>query len=183
MELITRYISHQLYVAIGARTASSRMLEMAAHLSLRGRILILDCGNRANPYPLARKLRGLTKDPVQALENIDNARAFTCYQVVALLEETAHSGPPFPPVLVFDLLSTFYDESVSFNESQRLLNQSLLFIDRISRSVPVAVSARPPAADFPQRRVFLHQLCQFAGEIWEEPLLETAAPQQLSLFP
>jgi hypothetical protein len=45
------------------------------------------------------------------------SRAFTCYQMLALLAETPAGGPP---TLVLDLLDTFYDESVPLHESRRL---------------------------------------------------------------
>ncbi len=63
------------------------MLDLAARLSFTGPLYMLDCGNRSNMYRVARTLRFLTSDPVAMLKNIRLSRAFTCYQVVALLEK------------------------------------------------------------------------------------------------
>ena len=89
MQILTLPTTNQFYVIVGGQSAAERLLGLAAQLALRGPLLLLDCGNRANPLPLARELRRLTPDPVAALRGIQSARAFTCYQVVTLLEETA----------------------------------------------------------------------------------------------
>lgn len=174
--------SNQLYVVVGGRGASDRLLDMAARLALRGPLLLLDCGNHANPLPLVRELRRLTPDPVQSLRGIQVARAFTCYQVTALLEEAA-SRPIQHPALVFDLLATFYDESVSYSEGRRLLEQSLRCITYMRQSSPVVVSARPPAEEFPERKSYLERVCGLADVLWIEEPPQAAAPTQLSFFP
>lgn len=178
MDAITLPQTRQLFVVVGGKDANSRIIDLAARLSLMGPLLILDGGNRSNPYPLVKALRRLTNDPVQALNRIQIARAFTCHQVIALLEQTLEERRESRPVLVLDLLSTFYDESVSFRESQRLLERGLHSIQALNQAAPVVVSARPPLADFPQRRVFLLRLCALASQVWEEaPLPEPAAFQ------
>ena len=181
MDTITLPDANQLYVIIGGQTAAGRLLDLAAYLALRGKLLILDCGNRANPLPLVRELRRLTCDPVQALGNIRMARAFTCYQVVALLEQ-AGSSPIQQPVLIFDMLASFYDESVPYAEGRRLLEQSLRCMTRLHRSAPLLVSARPPLADFPERRAFLEMLCHISDRYWIEETPQAPLPQQLSFF-
>ena len=173
---------NRLYVVVGRHAAAERLLDLTARLALRGPVLILDCGNRANPYPLARELRRLTNDPVRALRNIQTARAFTCYQVITLLEGTARRPAPYYPVLIFDLLATFYDESVSYAESRRLLKLTLTLIQDISRGSPLMISAAPPHSDFPQRKHFLEALCERADEIWEEAPPPDNTAHQLSLF-
>jgi len=160
--------SQQLFVVIGGRPANVRMMNLAARLGLDGSVLILDAGNRANPYLLSKELRRMTIDPFAALKRIRIARAFTCHQVVALLEQTLESGRPRQPLLVLDLLSTFYDESVSVIESRRLLENSLRLLALLNQAAPVVVSARLPHDDFPQRRDFLPRLCELAAQIWEE---------------
>ncbi len=113
------------------------MLDLAARLSLRGPVYLLDCGNRSDMYRVARTLRSLTDDPVAVLRNIRLSRAFTCYQVVALLEKI-NSGVPVP-VLVLDLLSTFMAESVQVNERQYAFNRALHTVNTAAHSAPVIV--------------------------------------------
>jgi len=176
--------SNQLFVVIGRESAAARLTELAAWLALRGALFIIDGGNRSNPYPLARQLRRWSRDPVQALNNVQIARAFTCYQVIALLERAFSTSPNHQPapMLIYDLLATFYDESVSFSESKHLFEHSLSLLRLIHQSVPVVVSARPPIADFPQRRCLLEQLCQAAHQVWEENSEGTQEAKQLPLF-
>lgn len=180
MDSLTLPDTNQVYLIVGGQAAAARLLDMAAHLALRGPLLLLDCGNRANPLPLVRALRRLTQDPVQALNRIHMARAFTCYQVVTLLEQTGFAPCP-QPVLLFDLLASFYDESVLYAEGCRLLEQCLRCLQHLSRAAPVVISSRPPPADFPERQSFLQRLCRAADQCW----MEQAPPpqvQQLSLF-
>jgi hypothetical protein len=170
--------ANQFYVVIGRHAAADRLLELAAQLALRGPLLVLDCGNRANPRILARILRRHTNDPIRALQRVESARAFTCYQVVTLLEQTA-SRPQQKPVLIFDLPSTFYDESVTYRESRRLLEHAVDCIHLIHQNAPVVASAAPPPDEYPQRKAFLNYLCSQAWEIRQEQ----PAPPPLLLQP
>lgn len=65
------------------------MLEMSALLALRGPVRVLDNGNSYNALYVARFIRQQTVRLDDALSRIAVARAFTCYQVITLLEETA----------------------------------------------------------------------------------------------
>ncbi|HVN55323.1 MAG TPA: hypothetical protein VMT46_13400 [Anaerolineaceae bacterium] len=182
MDSIVVSMTNQLYLVIAPEPAAPRLLELTARLALRGPSLLLDCGNCAQPYTLARELRRLTPDPVRALAHLHVARAFTCYQVATLLEEAAMAGFTDQAVLVFDLLATFYDENVTCAESRRLLARSLGCIQVLARRAPVVVSARPPHAAFPERKSFLEDLRALASLVWEEPVPSDEMPKQLPLF-
>ncbi|MDR3572994.1 MAG: hypothetical protein P4L50_03990 [Anaerolineaceae bacterium] len=173
--------SNKLYFVVGGQAAAERLLDLAARLAIQGQLLILDCGNRANPQPLVRELRRLTRDPVQALGNIRMARAFTCYQVTALLEEQANQ-PIQQPVLIFDLLATFYDESVPYREGRRLLELSLGCMTHIRQFAPLLASSRPPPAEYPERISFLEMVCSRSDVTRMEEVLALPQPQQLSFF-
>jgi hypothetical protein len=81
------------------------MVETAARLALNGPVRVLDGGNRFNVYPVAQAVRRLTPRLEETLSHMSLSRAFTCYQMLTLLEET----PADPvPTLVLDLLSTFW---------------------------------------------------------------------------
>lgn len=167
----------------GAHGGASIMLDFASHLSLRGPLYLLDCGNRGNMYRVARTLRALTADPVAVMRNIRLSRAFTCYQVVALLEKTARH--PKAPVLVLDLLTTFMDESVHVEESRVLFERALRCLAVMSPSVPVLVSASPLLSLSAPRFGLLEQLKQAAGEVWEADAflpLQAVGAQQLSFL-
>ncbi len=181
MDAITLPENNQLYVVIGGRAATGRLLDLAARLALRGPLLLLDCGNSANPLPLVRELRRLTSDPLRALGNIQAARAFTCFQVTALLEQVAFF-PAQQPLLIFDLLATFYDESVPYDEGRRVLEKSLSCIGHVRRSAPVLISARRPPADFPERQAFVELLCGLSDQYWAEEVPAPQPPAQPALW-
>jgi len=142
------------------------MLDLAARLSLRGQLYILDCGNRSDMYRVAKTLRTLTSDPAAKLKNIRLSRAFTCYQVVALLEKL--SAGEEVPVLILDLLATFMDESVHAAESKTLFGIAMNHIVQVSLTAPVVVSARPLMSISSPRFGLLEQLKAGASQVWEE---------------
>ena len=116
---------------------------------------MLDGGNRFNAYPVAHAVRRQNQDPRAALNRIHLSRAFTCYQVDALLTEWQ---PVTYPTLVFDLLATFYDESVNLPESRRLLLRVLWQLEQLSKLGPVVVSTRMPATICAERMVLYEML-------------------------
>jgi len=132
----------ELLVIAGPHAVGQYMLTLAARLAQRGPLCVLDGGNRFNAYTVARELRRAgTLDQTLALSRIHVARAFTCHQVLSLLENTPRQTSP---TLVIDLLDTFYDESVNLEERRRLAHICAGHLRRLSQSATVAVSVRPP---------------------------------------
>jgi hypothetical protein len=146
-----------------------------AHLAASELIRVLDGGNCFHGYAIARALRRQTAGVQAALERIQVARAFTCYQVLTLLSETS-SG--FVPTLGLELLGTFYDESVPLEERRRLLEQSLLHLQRLSQMAPVALSASSSADS--QSDEWLPMLQEAAARVWR--LEANSAPISLLLL-
>jgi hypothetical protein len=101
-------------------------------------VRVLDGGNRFNAYTVARQAGGRP----EVLECIMVSRAFTCYQVLSLLESTPATRSPF---IVLDLLNTFYDESVQAGERKRLLRGCIAHLHRLEQAAGGAVSVHPPA--------------------------------------
>jgi hypothetical protein len=150
-----------------------QLLAAAGRLALRGPIIILDGGNRCNVYTLARAVGGRT----DVLRRVHLSRAFTCYQVAALLEDTPES---LHPVIVLDLLSTFYDEAVSVFERRRLLNICLAHLLRLSRGAGLLVSASIPKVASPENVALLETLQAGADGVWSPaPALPVAEPERL----
>ncbi len=157
----------QLHLVIAPHRAQRQMMTiLTARLAVSGRVRLLDAGNCFDGYGLARQLRQQTSSWQQALERVSVARAFTCYQVETLLSE---SVADVSPVLVLNLLDTFYDENVKLPERMRLLEVSLAEILRLCRMASVAVSASVPTRDQPAE--LLERLAEAAGQVWsfEEP--------------
>lgn len=175
--LFPTQLPNQLLLVMGEHAASTWMLELSAWLAIQGQARVLDGGNRFNAYPVAHSIRRQNYDPRAALARIRLSRAFTCYQVDALLSEWL--AVPYP-TLVFDLLATFYDESVNLPESQRLLRKVLWQLEQLSKMGPVVVSTRMPATICPERMVLFEMLKAQAGDLRLE--LEVQ-PQDLPTLP
>ena len=160
-----------------AFAARAAMLELTARLAPHGIVRLLDGGNRFNFYYVARAIRRQTAQLTRALGNIRISRAFTCYQMITLLDETP--AAPYP-TLVLDLLATFYDESVPFEESRRLLNSALNHLRRLSATAPLVVSIRPPRADYTERLPMLKTM-EEAADLLLSPETRPEIPA-LALF-
>lgn len=159
-------LPNELMVVYGVHAGAGRLLDLAARLALHGQVYLLDCGNRSNMYHVARALRPLTRDPAAALKNICLSRAFTCYQVLALLGKVQlFTGIP---VLVLDFLSTFLDESVQAGECAFLFEKTLKRVLRVSQFAPVVVSVKPLLSISAERAGLLAQLKERAAHFWEE---------------
>ena len=109
-------------------------------------------------------------DPYDILDRMRLSRAFTCFQLAELIEN-APAGPE--PLIVLDLLSTFYDESVPLRDSERLLATTLTHLRRLASAGPVVVGAREPQTLVKERWLLLDQLQAVADAAW---MLRPPAP-------
>ncbi len=166
----------QLHLILATRTTRHQLINaLIARRALAGPVRVLDGGNSFHGHHLARELRRVTPNLKIALENIQIARAFTCYQVASLL--TSEPEMPFP-TMVLEMLITFYDESVPLGERRRLLDTCLVQLRRLSRQASVAVSVSPPSKEQPEE--MLEALKEIADHFWwiDPPAL----PAQLQLL-
>jgi hypothetical protein len=116
---------------------SSRSLVLAARLAEEAPLLILDGGNRANVHVIAKQAGW----QVKVLARIRISRAFTCYQMAALLESIQAETVS---ILILDLLSTFYDENIPLFDRERLLKACLRRMGQLSRVRRLFVTVSPP---------------------------------------
>jgi hypothetical protein len=172
-ELARRLIlqPNSMTVVIGRPARDEKMVELAASVALRGPVDVLDAGNGFSAFEAARYVRRRTPRSAEVLGRIRVARAFTCYQVLALLRAT----PSTPqPKIVLGLLSTFRDENVAIEESRRVLEAAVGELYRLKREAAVAVSvAHLPQ---PSRRCLLDYLAGAADQVQCEEVAH-AAPQ------
>ena len=151
------------------------MSMLAAELALRGPVTIFDGGNRFAPYRIAALLRKRTTDIYTASARLSVRRAFTCYQMLALLGDAR----PLPqPYLLLDLLSTFYDEQIPPHEADRLLSLCLQHIARLQEHAPIVISLSPPALS--ERTFLTEKICEQADHVIM--LAEENTTAQLALF-
>ncbi|MBN2554889.1 MAG: hypothetical protein JXA97_03030 [Anaerolineales bacterium] len=164
----------------GAHTPTRALLTLVAALAGRGYApRIYDGGNRFDGYYIARLARRVSVRPQELLERIRLSRAFTCFQLAELIENT----PADPePLIVLDLLTTFYDESVPLREVERLLDTSLAHLRRLAACGPVIIGAREPRAPVRARWSLLERLQIAADAAWMLQLPVEGRNAQLSLF-
>ncbi len=182
---------------MGPRSLNAAMLTAIARLGERGPVRVLDGGNRFNAYVVARAARGQPK----VLNRITVSRAFTCYQVLSLLESTPaiqvvsasanacvsssseEETQASPRRLVaLDLLNTFYDESVQVGERKRLLRACIVHLEQLAGAAGNAISIHPPA-------LASQAAVDLLGMLQASPAVETffiqpeaPAPEPLRLF-
>jgi hypothetical protein len=156
------------------RSMRSNTLTGIGRLAERGPILVLDGGNSFNAYTVSRAVRGRE----DVLRCIQISRAFTCHQMVSLLEGIS-SAPS--SVVCLDFLATFFDESLPVRERQRLLEACLPHFTSINQSANLAVTISPPKVILSETVAFLQILQTAAGSIWAAPAV-LPAPEPLRLF-
>lgn len=145
------------------------MLTCIATLALDESVVVLDGGMLFNVYRVVMASHGQT----HILNRIRFARAFTCYQMVALLER-----PPAEEayVVVLDLLSTFQDENVPASERMRLLKICLPHLKRLSQARGALVSVGRLEGMSPETKPLFCLLEKQATQVYEWPI--PAVPEQ-----
>jgi len=158
----------------GPRSLAPVMLALVARLAKQGAVNVLDGGNQFNAYLVSRAVYGRP----EVLGRISVSRAFTCYQMLSLLESTPCSGAPF---VLLHLLNTFYDESVAGWERTRLLRQCLSRLQFLSQASGGVVSVHPPAVPGEAATAFLGMLQAGAAETWHAQM-PAPTPEPPRLF-
>lgn len=149
-------------IVASARITRGILTNITVRLALNGPVAVFDGGNCFNAYKVARAIRRQTGDLENMLKRIQYARAFTCYQMLALL---AQSPAASFPTVVPGFLTTFYDENVDVSEAQRLLQESILHLRRLSQDAAVVAFADPPAGR-PERIVLLERLQEAVENVY-----------------
>jgi hypothetical protein len=136
-----------------------KMHALIVDLALDGPVKVLIGGNRYDHYRVNYALAAVTSCYEYVLDqHIRLSRAETCYQMVELLAQT-RADPV--PILVLDLLASFYDERAPERELDQLLFEAVLELRRLSRAAAVVVSAHPD----PDRPRLLEAVKKAAGRV------------------
>ncbi len=146
-------------------------------------VIVLDGANRFNPYIVSSFARKALISPEEILKRIRIARAFTCYQMAALMERlislvgTIHESPlPKQRVILLGPLTTFLDEDVPEREVRPLFQRALNKVEEMAtEGIPfflfqtsISNPPRPPFAKggFSRRTYFMKRLSQFSDLVW-----------------
>ncbi len=133
---------------------STRLLSA---LALRGTVRVLDGGNCFQAYPLVRALRARATQVDALSRRVWIRRAFTAYQMLALLEST----PTVPlPCVILDPLATLYDETLAVPQARLLMQRILEQLNRLKKAAPLFILISPP----PPQRHFLQEMLSRQAE-------------------
>lgn len=131
----------KLFCIHGDRSVFRLSLHAASHALLAGMpIALVDGSNRFDLYYItefARRVAGGRVQPGQLLERIFISRAFTCYQMEAVITDRL---PEFvekrrvPVAIIFGLLDTFYDEQAPLFEVKAGLQRVIAGLQKLKRA-------------------------------------------------
>ena len=146
-------------------------------LALRGRVRVIVGGRGLDADVIMRAIRARTPDAARVRERVRVRRAPTAFSMRALLQDTTLTPEP---VVILDLLTTFYDPNRALWESCNALQESITELGRLKQLAPVVVTVRPPPAERPERARLLNLLLAAAERVFR--LQCPPAPSQLTLF-
>ena len=183
-------------------------LALTAQIALQRPVWVVDGGNRFDALWVAEYIASSGKPPEVMLARIHVSRAFTCHQMAERILTLPSPGPEAgldpgadlgseagagagvgagageaAPLVVLQLLDTFYDENVPLAEARRLLGAIWSALRRRSRSAPVAVTLHPPrSARVADRAHFYSEILRRADRR-VGPELTASPPAPLTLLP
>jgi hypothetical protein len=99
-------------------------------------VVFIDGGNRFDPYLISENARLLGQEPEETLRNIWVSRAFTSYQLTALVTEKLPEilnrvKPKF--VVVSDVAALYCDSDIGLFEAKRTFNRVVCFLWNLVR--------------------------------------------------
>jgi hypothetical protein len=152
----------------GADIPSELIFKPIAQLAGLGRpVYVIDGDNSFRSYRIARYARDLHLDPRLTLAQVQVSRAFTCYQLVAIVERLSRRANTLncAGIVCLGLLGTLYDEDVAWAEAQRLLQEVITHLKVLAERWPVIVTVRPPSAKAQNRLGLIQVLMQQADVV------------------
>ncbi len=139
-------------------------------------VILLDGANRFDPYAVSFFARSVSIPPEKLLKKIRIARAFTCYQMAALMGEKLSLllkkvNPPFSRqktwILFLGPLSTFLDEDVPEREVRPLFERALKRVEGMAaEGIPLLIFQAPIHAHS-KRSYLMRRLLHFSDWAWK----------------
>jgi len=137
----------------GPRVAVEPILELlyAGNALARGRLSLLEGANRFHPYRIGELGRSFGVDATDVVRRIRLARAFTAYQMVALVDGWAAEARRHPPTLLVghDLPALFTADEIPDDERAALLRHVARTLAELARDVrvPLLLTLEPGGLD------------------------------------
>lgn len=136
---------------------------------LGGNVVFLDGGNTFRLYQVARLARLYQLDPKKILENIYISRAFTVYQMTALIlkklkEEVKNCNAKL--AIISDIAGFFLDRNVPKDEAYRIYSQITKYLSNFAKENQIVLVATYPPHQEKRRNNFLRALtCSRANTV------------------
>ena len=175
MDLIPQLKTGRLVVALTDHRSITS--ELISELALRGPVTVLDGGNCFPAYRIAELVRRKSQQVRTISQRVFVQRAFTCYQMVSLLENAPTLNQPH---VVLNLLSTFQDDQIRPKEAERLLTVCLAHIERLCLAAPMAITLEPVI--LAEKEFLLKRICEKANEVFTSQPRPLQQEEQLSFF-
>jgi hypothetical protein len=128
---------------------------------LGSNVVFVDGGNTFQLYHVARLARLHGLDPKQTLERIYISRAFTAYQMTALvLEKLRETIRRYDAklVVISDIAGFFLDKDIAETEAHRVYSQVLAYLSNFAKENQVMLVATYPPHQASRRNTFLHEV-------------------------
>jgi hypothetical protein len=116
------------------------MEEFVHRLGMRGLVQVIVGSNRISFEHLSLILGERIGHVYEIMDRILVSRAETCYQMKDVL--TALEPSP-NPIVITNMLSSFYDENLTLNEVTLLLQKCIQRVHQLCEFAPVLISAEP----------------------------------------
>jgi hypothetical protein len=175
MDLIPQLKTGRLVVAL--TNHKSIISDLISELALRGPVTVLDGGNCFPAYRITQLVRRKSQQINAISQRVFVQRAFTCYQMVSLLENASVLSHPH---IVLNLLSTFQDDQIHPREADRLLTICRAHIERLCLAAPVAITLEPVV--LAEKEFLLKRICEKADEVFTSQPTPNSREEQLSFF-
>jgi hypothetical protein len=183
----------KLYCLHGGEEVFRVSLAAAGHVLLQGvPLTLVDGTNRFDLYLLADFARrwGGARGPEDVLRGMYISRAFTCYQMEAVITERLpaflrSSGSPV--ALIFGLLDTFYDDQAPLFEVRAGLERMIGALQQLKRAgTSVLLASQDIRASTPERNKLFPRLVQAMDHVVHldhHGSVPTDAPAPRRLYP
>jgi hypothetical protein len=134
--------------------------QLASQLGGLGtKVLFIDGGNTFNLYQISQLARAHHINPKQALDNIYISRAFTAYQVTALIMQklkTTIKKTGAKLVIISDIAGFFLDTDLPDYEAMRVFSQVLTYLSNFARENKIVLVTTYPPHKSDKRNTCLH---------------------------
>ena len=136
---------------------------------LSSNVVFIDGGNTFRLYHISRLAQIHHLDPKQALERIYLSRAFTAYQMTALIMERLKDAVEkynAKLVVISDIAGLFLDKDIPDEEARHVFSQVAAYLQNFAREKQIILIATYPPRQNSNRNAYLQALtCQKANVI------------------